>query len=54
MEILNGDRNLEKVYVKSATNACYDDRIQNLHSRRAYCEIAAQLKKTNSRNLLLF
>jgi hypothetical protein len=58
MAILNrvipGDRNLEQVYAKTAIDACYDDRIQNLRSRRAYCEIAAQLKKPNSCNLLLF
>jgi len=52
--VIPGDRNLEQVYVKTATDACYDDRIQNLRSRRAYCKIAAQLKKPNSCNLLLF
>ena len=50
--IIPGDKNLEQVYVETAT--CSDDRIQNLHSRRAYCEIAAQLKKPYSCNLLLF
>jgi len=50
--IIPGDRNLEQVYVETAT--CSDDRIQNLRSRRAYCKIAAQLKKPNSCNLLLF